>query len=133
MPLKKFAITYMPLKKLSSHECHHSELLCSPSHFVCVLFIFYRLVALTYGPGQCKRPKYSSLVLSSCFFLSLSSGAKLSATRLHLPLRRVPASRRADAGVELARPHRGGARSRLRWPGGAPPHAGERSLFGFGN
>jgi len=113
VPLKKFVITHKPLKKLSSHEYHRSELLCSPSHSVCVLFVFYRLAALTYGPGQCKRPKYPSLVQSSCFFLSLSSGAKLSATRLHLPPRRAPASRRADVGVELARPrpHRGGARS----------------------
>jgi hypothetical protein len=32
--LRKFAIMHKPLKTLRSHECHRTELLCSPSHSV---------------------------------------------------------------------------------------------------
>ena len=49
MPLKKFVITHKSLKKLTAHECHHSELLCSPSHSIGVLFVFHRLRVLTSG------------------------------------------------------------------------------------
>ena len=42
MSLKKFVITHKLLKKLTAHECHRSELLCSPRHSVSGLFIFHR-------------------------------------------------------------------------------------------
>ena len=76
-----------------------------------VFYLFFPFDSSYMWAAQCKCPKNPSLVVSSCFFVSLPSGVKLSATRLHLPSCRVPALRHADTGVELARPrlHQGGA------------------------